>query len=251
MTNPEPPLITFSIVSHGHGRFVADLLNDLVPQVDVPAEYLLTLNRPEDEAQLRLDRFPAVRVTRNAAPKGFGANHNAAFGSSSAPYFCILNPDLRVPRIDLARLLDTLSGSNVGAVGPLVLNGAGGIEDSARLYPGPLRLFRRVVLRRRNPDYPVSGATIDVEWLAGMFLLFRAEAYRQLGGFDERYFMYLEDTDICRRMAQAGWRVVQDQAVSVVHDGQRASHRSIRHLRWHLSSLARFMWRSLRIATGS
>jgi N-acetylglucosaminyl-diphospho-decaprenol L-rhamnosyltransferase len=235
------PLITFSIVSHGHGAYVAALLQDLARLVEIKAKYLLTLNRPEDESLLGLDQVRDLTVIRNVEPKGFGANHNAAFQMASTPFFCILNPDLRMQEIDFRRLFETASMLRVGAVGPLVRNSAGAIEDSARRYPAPLRIIRRVVLRQRASDYGYSGGVIDVDWLAGMFLLFRAEAFADVSGFDEGYFMYLEDTDICRRLRDQGWRTVQDQSVVVVHDGQRASHRNLRHLRWHLGSMARFM----------
>ncbi|MEO8937924.1 MAG: galactosyltransferase-related protein, partial [Burkholderiaceae bacterium] len=80
-------------------------------------------------------------------------------------------------------------------------------------------------------------------WLAGMFLFVSSEAFRSVGGFDERYFMYCEDFDLCARMRLAGWDFEVEENTTVVHVAQRASHRSRRHFAWHVSSLLR-MWTS-------
>ena len=79
------------------------------------------------------------------------------------------------------------------------------------------------------------------DWVAGMFMLFPADAYRLVNGFDERYFMYLEDVDICRRLNKNGLRVLYSDAVEIVHDGQFASRKNLRHFFWHVSSLLRFL----------
>ncbi len=75
-----------------------------------------------------------------------------------------------------------------------------------------------------------------------MFMLFRADTYRQLSGFDEHYFLYYEDVDLCRRLRQAGYEVVLVPQASVVHFAQRQSRRSPRHFLWHAASLGRFLF---------
>ena len=145
----------------------------------------------------------------------------------------------------LQPLLETLSGPRVGACGPVILNAQGRVEDSARRYPTFWRLANRVIGRLRAipraPDYAWGHQSIDVDWMAGMFVLFRREAYALVGGFDERFFMYFEDADICRRLRRLGWAVKLDPRTSMIHDAQRASHRSVTHMRWHLASALRFL----------
>ncbi len=247
---PSPPAdITLSIVSHGQSALVADLLDDVLAHADVRLEIVLTINIAEDERPLQpyIDALP-VRVVRNAAPKGFGANHNAAFTLSTARHFAVVNPDIRARPLILGPLVETLGLPRVGTCGPLVLSVDGRIEDSARRFPTVPRLagrlFARLASRRPGPDYAWKATAVDVDWIAGMFMLFRREAYEAVGGFDERYFMYLEDTDICRRLWQAGWSVKLDPRASVVHDARRASRRSLTHLQWHLTSALRFLMRS-------
>jgi GT2 family glycosyltransferase len=106
-----------------------------------------------------------------------------------------------------------------------------------------MRVLRRIFGQRLRPDYSLDGdVPFAVDWAAGMFLLFDSAAYRSVGGFDERYFMYLEDADICHRLWAKGRRVIAAPSVSVVHDAQRASRRSLKHMRWHGASMARFLF---------
>jgi GT2 family glycosyltransferase len=80
-------------------------------------------------------------------------------------------------------------------------------------------------------------------WIPGLFMLFRSEAYREIGGFDERFFMYGEDFDICARTQLAGWKLQVAEDLLARHDAQRASRSSHRHLYWHVTSLLK-VWSS-------
>jgi GT2 family glycosyltransferase len=80
-----------------------------------------------------------------------------------------------------------------------------------------------------------------VEWVAGMFIGFRRDAYARVGGFDERYFLYYEDVDICRRLRSHGYKVVYDTTVSVIHEARRASRRDPRLMGIHAASALRYL----------
>lgn len=235
-----PCQLSLSIVSHGQSALIAPLLNDLRRLQQLDFEVLITVNIPEDETPFQNLPFPA-QIIRNTEPRGFGANHNEAFSASRGRYFVVVNPDIRLPSIDVAQLLTLMDEPGVGAVAPVVRNGAGGLEDSARRFPTIAGLARRVLFKQRVPGYQLGTQPIDVDWTAGMFVVFRREAFASVSGFDhQRFFMYFEDVDICRRLKEAGWRVTLQPAVSVIHDAQRASHRSIKHMRWHLTSAVRY-----------
>ncbi|WP_431288680.1 glycosyltransferase [Roseateles chitinivorans] len=240
MTPTSTPLLTLSIVSHGQALLIRPLLDDLI-RLDLPGiEVIITVNIPEEEASFQRLPFPA-RVLRNATPKGFGANQNEAFAHSRGEYFVVVNPDIRLTALDIPALLAPMSDPRVGAVAPVVTNGDGAIEDSVRRFPTVAGLVRRVLLKQRAPGYQWGPSPIEVDWTAGMFVVFRRKAYRDVYGFDHRrFFMYFEDVDICRRLKRRGWSVILQPAVTVIHDAQRASHRSMKHLRWHLTSAARY-----------
>lgn len=233
--------VTLSIVSHGQAELIGPLLNDLAKLPERNFEVLITLNLPEDEAPYRGHPFP-VRIIRNRQPKGFGANHNAAFGQTSTQWFAVVNPDIRVMSLNLENLLAPFQDSDVAAVAPVVLSGDGNIEDSARRFPTVMRLAKRVLLRQRHADYPAQQHSFSVDWVAGMFVVFRRSAYEAVEGFDDRrFFMYLEDADICRRIGIKGWRVLVNPNVEVIHMAQRASRRNLTHMRWHAVSAFRYL----------
>lgn len=233
--------LSLSVVSHGHGEMIAQLFADLEQlDQDVRFEVILTVNSPEPTDYFGNRGFP-LKVIANDSPRGFGANHNAAFRASKGRYFAVVNPDIRLPPLQLQSLCGLLrEDKSIGAVGPAVRSSQGVVQDNARRFPNVSRLLRRAISGSRVPDYPVTGGPIIVDWLAGMFVIFRRDAFSQVGGFDERYFMYFEDVDICSRLWSNGWSVVFQPDSSVIHDAQRASHRQFRHLYWHLASAVRY-----------
>ncbi len=228
-----------SIVSHGHGLPVLELVRVLATYNECrPAQVIITLNLPEPSLveMLESGHWPfSLVIIRNTAQKGFGANHNAAFRKCGQDRFCIVNPDVMLPANPFPELLRAVGQAGAGCAYPRQIGANGELQDFAREVPTPLALWRRYAGR--------GGKTSNaVEWVTGAFMMFDATAYRAIGGFDERYFMYCEDVDICIRIQLAGYRLVEAK-VDVIHVGQRASHASLRHLAWHLASLTR-LWTS-------
>jgi GT2 family glycosyltransferase len=216
---------------------VLDLLGDLVrlasPHV---IEVLLTLNVPETEPFEVPDLGATpLHIIHNEGPKGFGANHNAAFSISRGDCFAVLNPDLRLETDPFGDLVAALGSPGIGMVAPRILNADGTPAPAARALYTPLEIASRLW---RKPGLDTAPA-----WLAGMFLVARADAFRQVGGFDDRFFMYIEDVDLSTRLTLAGWRLAIVDEVQVLHAAQYASHRSIKHLRWHVSGMLRY-WTS-------
>jgi GT2 family glycosyltransferase len=266
-------LICLSVVSHGQGA-VASRLLDSIERTAIAAraagttspvsQVIYTRNVAEADGVSVRSALPGLTVIDNRSPRGFGENHNAAFQHCQAPYFCVVNPDIEWARDPFPALLACFGdsgdasapsasngrrkGSPIprplatpqarharGLVAPLVLSPDGTIENTART----LYTVREMLVQKLRP----TNRGADAHWLAGMFLLFRSDAYGQIGGFDERYFLYIEDVDICSRLRLAGWTLAQCPEASVVHDARNASHRSPRYMLWHLAGMVRY-WRS-------
>ncbi|MEN9760301.1 MAG: hypothetical protein RI906_127, partial [Pseudomonadota bacterium] len=205
------------------------------------------LNIPEE---LDVSMWPALQllVIRNAQPRGFGTNHNVAFRHCRTSWYVILNPDLRLPEDLFPQLLSIAKAlPKTGAVAPKIIDSDGFPEDSVRENLTPLSLMRRTLKRisghRRLSGLDLNDAGDQFFWLAGMFLLFDSAAYRAVAGFDERFFLYCEDYDVCARLCRAGYQLRQVQTAQAIHEAQRDSQRSIKHLRWHVVSLLR-VWTS-------
>lgn len=241
MNNFNGSRICLSIVSHGQASMIYELLSDLARLPLQNFEVLVTVNVPEDESVYQGHPFP-LQIIRNDTSKGFGENHNSAFERTSCEFFLVVNPDIRISSFSFLELLAPFDNKKVAAVAPIVISSVGNVEDSARKFPTLLRFAKRILMRQRGLDYQLGDVTQSVDWLAGMFVAYRSEAYRQVQGFDHRrFFMYLEDADICRRLHENGFDVLINPAVSVIHNAQRASRRNWKHMRWHLVSAVRYL----------
>lgn len=235
------PSICLSVVSHAQTGLVEQFLKDLADcgaaaRID---RLVLTSNLPEPE----IDPLGSLDFVHreNRSPRGFAANHNRAFELCEARYFCVANPDIRLERDPFPDLLACLEANPQAALAaPAVVSPDGVSEDNARHFPTPWSLLRKA----RGLDdgrylEPMQGPT-PVDWTAGMFLLIRAEAFRAIGGFDDKFHLYYEDVDLCARFWKAGWGVLLHPGVTIEHDAQRASRKNLRYMAWHAASMARY-----------
>ena len=230
--------VTLSLVSHCQAQLCAGLLGDLAAlEPEYIDKLILTVNLPEPLPALDKLPFP-VEVVRNPRPLGFAANHNQAFTRTTSEYFAILNPDLRIAVDPFPALVTRLADQQVGVVAPVVLEPDGRVADFARRLVSPWEVLRRRMLVG-EPDLGVDHP----DWLAGVFLALRSSTYSALGGFDPRYTLYCEDVDLCARVRLRGLRLEVVREAAVTHLAQRASHRSLRPLYLHVTSLFRF-WAS-------
>lgn len=236
-------LIHISVVSHGQGSLVHQLLDDLKStSVAGTIHVTLTLNIYETLPFTQAS-FPfPLEVIINSEPKGFGANHNSAFvhQQKSSTFFCVLNPDIRFYKNPFPALVACLENFKIGLSAPLVVDQNGIVEDSARVFPTPFKILCKALGRCKGSDYVFRDENIFPDWVGGMFMLFKKETFEQLNGFNERYFLYYEDVDLCARLKLMGGELALCPTAQVVHNAQRSSHSSLKYLKWHISSMLRF-----------
>ena len=191
---------------------------------------------------------------------GFGGGANRGAAQASGHYLLICNPDITVEPGAVRALVDAMEKDRrLAIVGPAILNPDGTVYPSPRVFPrlrdaaghaflGMARPRNRWTVRYRMLDFDRTSSSNDVDWVSGSCFLVRREAWDALGGFDEGYFMYAEDTDLCWRAHRAGWRVGFEPAARVVHvQGASTSKTPYRMIRAHHRSLLRF---SARTANG-
>ena len=235
--------IHLSIVSHHQGDIIKPLLEDL-SRINLPNNVNLlltvTMNIAEDESFLSAyDRD--LNIIRNKNLLGFGSNHNQAFWSAKSDYFMVLNPDLRIDKnFNILFWLDFCNLDNFGCAAPIIISPKNEIEDSARKFPTIISLIKRKIIGNSYHIYDPSPDAQMVDWVAGMFMVFDSYKFKKLNGFDEKYFMYLEDTDICRRLHRANYTVLYIGTEKVVHNARRSSRKKLKYLYWHIRSAVRF-----------
>lgn len=240
------PMITISIVSHGHAGLLPGLLADIAQCPDV-SNVILTHNTPEPT--IRNHGMAWMTELENQSPRGFGANHNAAFQLCDTPYFCALNPDVRFRGDPFPELVTCMTANRAALAAPAAVNCEGRIEDNARRFPTVTGLMAKAlgIADGRYPYVP-GGESFTPEWVSGMFMLLASDKFAGIGGFDEGYYLYYEDVDLCARLRIAGESIRLCPNALVVHAARRESRRNITFLRWHLASMARYfakrsLWR--------
>ena len=198
---------------------------------------------------------PAVRWITSEQNVGFAAGVNRAAGLTTARYLLLLNPDAVVGDGAVAALAGWLDAHpDCGIVGPRVLDPDGAVQASARRFPNALTAIagRSTWLSRRFPNNWLTSrnlvareatAPTRVDWLAGSCVMIRRELFDRLGGFDERFFLYWEDTDLAWRARSLGYHCTYLPTVRVHHVGGQSAHhapeRSIRE--FHRSAYLYFV----------
>jgi N-acetylglucosaminyl-diphospho-decaprenol L-rhamnosyltransferase len=202
-------------------------------------------------AEMVAAEFPAVELTVNECNLGFSAANNLALRRGEAAYALVLNPDTRLTPGALDTLLELMdSKPELGMCGPRLERPDGSFDHaSRRSFPTPLsalghftgvgrRLDSGPLAAYRAPD--VDRGPVDA--INGAFMLIRRRALEEVGLFDERYWMYMEDLDLCYRFREAGWVTWFEPSVTVVHEkaGTSGADRSPRLNRAFHSGMLRF-----------
>jgi N-acetylglucosaminyl-diphospho-decaprenol L-rhamnosyltransferase len=199
--------ITVSIVSHGHDCYIIDLVSQLAAFCESVGQVIITHNIASTMILNASDYPFEILIIENSVPKGFAANHNYAFDQAVGSYFCVLNPDIIFKEDPFKVLLCHLGGNGLGLVAPIVKNVQGYIQDNARFFPTPFSIFRKVMLGARDAVGHSASEVTYTDWLAGMFLLTPSRLFRQIGGFDSKFWLYYEDVDLSLRYWESGYYV--------------------------------------------
>jgi N-acetylglucosaminyl-diphospho-decaprenol L-rhamnosyltransferase len=191
----------------------------------------------DNDGRLDLAEEPGLRVLRSGANLGYGAGTNLGARGSTAPWLLLLNPDVYVDPGALERLVAVADQrEDIAVLAPTLVYPDGSPQIGGGRFAGWMRevgrmsgLARRVRSRRASlapefrSDQQATETTIDREWVSGAVMLVRRLAFDAVGGFDERFFLYYEDEDLCRRLRARGGRVAVTPEVRVTHALQGSS----------------------------
>ena len=229
------PKLSITLVNTNNRDLLRACLASLYEQEHgVAFEVLLVDNASTDgSADMVRHGFPAVRLIENDRRRGFGANHNRGIRQSRGEHVLVLNEDTVVRPGALRAMCDVLDAEpGVGAVGCRLENPDGTLQRSCYRFPSPGRCaLENLLLVAALPDHPRIGdyrawphdERRDVEFVSGAAIAVRREVIETVGVFDERFFIYAEETDWCRRMRDAGWKVAFVPDGTIVHHGGQSS----------------------------
>jgi GT2 family glycosyltransferase len=259
------PRLAVVVVNYNAGCDLEACLSSIVGQLTrFDWKAVVIDNCSTDGSEQAVASFaPRVSLVQNTQNLGFARAINQGMAATTAPFVLLLNPDARLLSGAVESMYaELLSHPECGVIGPAVANEDGSIQGSARGDPDMItglfgrstlltRLFPRSALARRNVMTPVAsrpGATsVEVDWVSGASMLLRRDVFNQVGGFDERFFLYWEDADFCRRVRTAGSRVRYHPDARVVHAVGRSS-RTIRALAVREFHRSAYLYYSLHVA---
>jgi len=180
---------------------------------------------------------------------GFGAAHNKAASLVKSKFHFVVNPDIKIKDSNnLLKMIQFMeSNTHIGLLSPLVYSLDGSFQRLYKREPTVLDLALRFIspkiMRKRQASFVKmdSGHNMigPIEYATGAFMLFRSSVFKKVGGFDERYFMYMEDADITRSVNKVSQAVFFPNA-SVVHAWQRANHKSAKHIYFTINSMIKY-----------
>ncbi len=259
------PLVSAIVLNYRSPRDTVKCVEALREQtVASDLEILAVDNHSDDESigflRAHLNGLPSVTIVETRKNLGYGRGNNAASRQAKGEYILIINPDNVLPKDGVERMLSYLkTHPETGIVGPALVYPDGAVRPSARPFPKLTDLLsKRLFPAKWQTRYDKDMAdmqrkdAVDVDWMVGACLLLKADLYRALGGFDERFFLFFEDIDLCRRIKGRGLKVTYLPSVRVLDRRGRLSGSSIFSLvtrkttRIHLMSALKYfgkwMW---------
>ncbi|MBP1464739.1 glycosyltransferase family 2 protein [Candidatus Chloroploca sp. M-50] len=218
--------LSIIIVNWNTRSLLHALLTTLVPYLQQDRAEIIVVDNASDDgsgAMVAAD-FPQVTLIQNAQNVGFARANNQALALAQGRYLLLLNTDTLVPPGALAGLLHFMATNpEVGACSPRLLTAEG--QPQAFAFgddPTPAYLLRRglwrLLLKRPLHDWGVAQV-LEVAWVAGTCLMLRRETLARVKGFDEAFFMYFEDVDLCRRIRHDGWKICYVPTIAITHLG--------------------------------
>jgi GT2 family glycosyltransferase len=225
-------------------KCVASLLADT--SAGGPPEVVVVDNGSSDDSITRLHAaFPEVPVVDPGANLGYGRAANLGIAATRAPVVAVLNPDAEVEVGTAAAMLGRFDADDaLAAVGPQLSNPDGTTYPSARSAPSVTDAIGHALLGTVSPDNRFTQAyrqldadpevPRDVEWISGAAIWLRRDALDRVGGWDERFFLFFEDVDLCRRLGVDGWRISYEPGGHVMHSvGGSRQRRPLRSIFEH------------------
>lgn len=254
------PDISIITVTMNHLFVLKDMLQSLyvTSPPAISFELIIVDNCSTDgTATFIKENYPDISLIENKKLQGFAKNNNDGAKLAKGNYILILNPDIILTSNNAIDILHgyLITNPTTGIVAPKLLNTDLSMQYSARKFMSVKLLLIRIFTKGKDDtknktvqDYLMCDISnkepVEVDWCMGAALLFKKDFYFKLGGFDEKFFLYVEDTDICNRCWKAGKKVMYLPEAEVIHKHQRSSKNFNKRTWFHIKSLFYFFWKN-------
>ncbi len=233
--------LSIIIVNYNVKEFLQNLIHSINKAAqNLSYEIIIADNASSDgSVEFIKEKFPAVKLIGNDKNLGFGKANNQALEVAKGEYILLINPDSVVSEDTLIKMISFFERNpSVGLAGCKILNPDGTLQLACRRsFPGPWTSFCKVtglstlfpkskLFARYNLTYKDENESYEVDAISGSFMMMKREVYEKTGGFDEDYFMYGEDLDLCYRIQQAGYKVFYVHETQIIHYKGESTRRS-------------------------
>lgn len=211
--------LTVAIVVHNAEADVADCVQSVRRHADACGLTIVAVDSGSSDGSVEVCQTLGLKVLVRQNI-GYGAGNNTALCAAESRYFLILNPDCRIVSGSLSEWISFLErNTQIGASAPRLVDWVGRPVRSLAPFQSPRESFMDRILGRPIDDrYEAVRAREHFDWAIGCALLFRRECFQEVGGFDERFFLYAEEQDLLRKVRRANWARVAYPGLTVVHD---------------------------------
>ncbi len=253
----EKSMLSASIVVYGSAEQAEITIKSVLENTKkYPLSLYVIDNASPDDAVCKLSKISSIKLIELKQNVGFGEGHNTVLNEKLGKYHAVINPDIELDSDALSKLVDIMEENpDIAMITPKIL-GEDGTEQCLPKRNPTLRyllwgrlsrlggVFKKIRKEYTREDENLEKMT-DIEFCTGCFFLIRSEIFDKIGGFDKRYFMYMEDADLSRQVKKYG-RVVFEPTVWVKHLWKRESAKKLKFLLLHLSSALKYLkkWRT-------
>jgi GT2 family glycosyltransferase len=230
MLNNEFCMLSIIIVSYNSSSYLKDCIDSLLKYRPLFQFEIIVVDNAstDDSVHLVEKNYPYARLIINKRNMGFAAANNIAIRKSNSKYLLLINSDCEVYENSIQAMVSYMEdNAGTGIVGPKIKNTDGSIQLSCRKFPSFFDAGMHTLLHNIAPDNRFSrryklaeierSAPVEVDWVSGSCILIRRKSLDDTGLMDERYFMYVEDTDLCFQMWKKGWKVIYNPYSEILH----------------------------------
>jgi GT2 family glycosyltransferase len=233
--------ISIIIVNYNVKEFLQNLLHSINKAAQNISHEVIIVDNGSDDGSVELiqQKFPEVKLIINKENLGFGKANNIAMKQAEGEYFLLLNPDTLLSEDTLQEMMSFLNNHpDAGIAGCKILNPDGTLQLACRRsFPGPWTSFCKVmglsnlfpnskIFAKYNLTYLDENQTYEVDAVSGSFMMMKRGAYEKTGGFDQDFFMYGEDLDLCYRIQKEGYKVFYVHSAQIIHYKGESTKRS-------------------------
>ncbi len=242
-------LISAAIVSYNCAKKTLAAVNSILEHTKIDGFKLYVIDNNSEDKQY-FENLKGATLIENSKNNGFGGGHNKALELPLGKYHAVINPDIEINEDVLKAITDIMEKNpDIVMATPKILNPDGSQQQLPKRNPNLKYIFLGRLSKKIREEYTRANEIFeditDIDFCTGCFFVIRSDIFKKIGGFDDRFFMYMEDADLSREAKKYG-RVVFCPTAEVTHIWERASAKSLKAFLMHISSVFKYLlkWRN-------